>query len=152
MGRGFYPSSTGDSPPAPSSDARGPSVTPAHSVSVCKVSASGSRLPTPVIPASRTGSPLPSPPSAHPVTVLPPAEPPPVVPVMAPPPAEPPPPTLLPLFDLSLSCSPIHQQGAGLTSIPLRSVPSQLGNDGIVPPPRLSTGSSSVWWCSSCLF
>ncbi len=126
MGRGFYPSSTGDSPQAPSSDARGPSVTFAPSVSVCKGSSFESRLPTPVIPASRTVSPLPSTPPANPVKVLPPAQPPPVIPVMAPPPAEPPPPTLLPLLDLSLSCSPIHHNGLLLHT---------LVHDGPVSPP-----------------
>ena len=79
MDCGFYPSSPGDSPPVPSSDARGPSVTFTPNVSVCTGSPFESRQPTP----------------ANPVKVLPPAEPPPVIPVRAPPPAEPPPPTLL---------------------------------------------------------
>ena len=115
MGRGFYPSSTGDSPPALSSNARGPSVTFAPSVSVCKGSSFESRQPTLTPPA-------------HPVTVLPPAQPPPVIPVIAPPPAKPPPPTLLPLLDLSLSCSrsPLHQKG---------SLMHMLVHDGPVSPP-----------------
>ena len=111
MGRGFYPSSTGDSPPAPSSDAHGPSITFAPSVSVCKGSSFESRQPTQTPPA-------------HPVTVLPPAQP--VIPVIAPPPAEPPPPTLLPLLDLSLSCSPLHQKGLLM---------HMLVHDGPVSPP-----------------
>ncbi len=45
-GRGFYPSSPGDSPPALSLDARGPFVTFAPIVSVCKGSPSASRQPT----------------------------------------------------------------------------------------------------------
>ena len=65
-------------------------------------------------------------PPAHPVKVLPPAQPPPVIPVMAPPTAEPPPPTLLPLLDLSLSCSPIHHKGSLLHT---------LIHDGPVSPP-----------------
>ena len=126
MGSGFYPSSTGDSPPAPSSDARGPSVTFAPGETVGQGSSFASCTPNPVIPASRTVSLLPSTPPAHPVTVLPPAQPPPVIPVLAPPPAEPPPPTLLPLIDFSLSCSHIHQKGSLL---------HMLVHDGPVSPP-----------------
>ena len=126
MGRGFYPSSTGDSPPAPSSDACSPSVTFAPSAPVGQGSSFASCTPTPVIPASGTVSLLPSTPPAPPVRVLPPAQPPPVIPVLAPPPAEPPPPTLLPLIDFSLSCSPIHHQGSLLHT---------LVHDGPVSPP-----------------
>ena len=126
MGRGFYPSSTGDSPPAPSSDARGPSVTFAPSEPVGQGSSFASCTPTPVIPASRTVSPLPSTPPAHLVRVLPPAQPPPVIPVLAPPLAEPPPLTQIPLIDLSLLCSPIHHKGSLLHT---------LVHDGPVSPP-----------------
>ena len=112
MGSGFFPSSTGDSPPAPSSVARGPSVTFAPGEPVGQGSSFASYTPPPVIPASRMVSLLPWTPPAHPVTALPPAQPPPVIPVLAPPPAEPPPPTLLPLIDFSLSCSHIHHKGS----------------------------------------
>ncbi len=106
-GRGFYLSSPGDSPPAPVLDARGPSVTFAPTVSVCK------GLPFPLeIPTSHMVSSLSSVPLATPVKELPPAEPPPVIPVPVLPPAEPPPPVLLPQLDFSLSCSPIHPEGS----------------------------------------
>ena len=136
MGCGFYLSSTGDSPPAPSLDARGPSVTFAQSVSVCKGSSFESRQPTPVIPAFRAGSPLPPSPLVHPVKVLPLAQPPPVIPVMAPPRAELPPPTLLPLLDLSLSCSPIHHKGSLLHT---------LAHDGPVSPPSHFDQFQASW-------
>ena len=88
-------------------DARGPSVTFAPIVSVCK-----GPPPTSEIPTSRMVSSLPLVPPATPVKELPPAEPPPVILVPVPPPAEPPPPILLPLLDLSLSCSPIQPEGS----------------------------------------
>ncbi len=119
-GRGFYPSSPGDSPPVPSSDARDPSVTFTPNVSVCTSSPFESRQPTP----------------ANLVKVLPPAEPPPVIPVKAPPPAEPPPPTLLLLLDLSLSCSPIHQKGLLL---------HMLVHDGPVSPPSHFDQFQDCW-------
>jgi hypothetical protein len=103
-GHGFYLSSPGDSPPASSLVARGPSITFAPIISVCKGSPSASRQPT-VDPASQTVSSLP-------VTPLPPAEPPPIIPAPVPPPAEPPPPVLLPLLDLSLSSSSHHPEGS----------------------------------------
>jgi hypothetical protein len=106
-GRGFYSSSPGDSPPAPFLDARGPSVTFASTVSVCK-----GPLPPLEVPTSCMVFSLLLVPPATPVKELPPAEPPPVIPVLVPPPAEPPPPVLLPLMDFSLSCSPIHPEGS----------------------------------------
>ena len=106
-GRGFYSSSPGDSPPAPVLDARGPSVTLASTVSVCK------GPPPPLeIPTSRMVSSLSSVPPATPVKELPPAEPPPVIPVPVLPPAEPPPPVLLPLMNFSLSDPSIHPEGS----------------------------------------
>ena len=106
-GRGFYSSSPGDSPPAPFLDARGPSITFAPMVSVCK------GPPPPLeIPTTRMVSSSLLVPPATLVQELPPTEPPPVLPVPVPPPAEPPPPVLLPLMDFSLSCSPIHPEGS----------------------------------------
>ena len=105
-GSGFYSSSPGESPPAPFLDARGPSVTFAPMVSVCK-----GHMPPLEIPTSRMVSSLPLVPPATPIQELPPAEPPPVIPVPVPPPAEPPPPVLLPLLDFSLSCPSINRKG-----------------------------------------
>ena len=120
-GRGFYLSSPGDSPPAPFLDARGPSVTFAPIVSVCKVPP-----PTSEIPASCMVSSLPLVPPANPVKKLLLAEPPPVITVPVPPPAEPPPPVLLPLLDFSLSCSSIQPEGSLL---------HRMVHDGPLSPP-----------------
>ena len=103
-GRGFYLSSPGDSLPALSLDARGPSVTFAPIVSVCKGSPLAARQLT-VAPASWS---VPS----FPLTLLPPAEPPPVILTPVLPPAEPPPPVLLSPVDLSLSGYSHHPEGS----------------------------------------
>jgi len=107
-GRGFYSSSPGDSPPAPFLDARGPSVTFAPMISVCK---GHPPPPLEMHPSSMVSSLLLVPP-ATPLQELPPAEPPPIIPVPVPPPAEPPPPALLPLMDFSLSCPSIQPEGS----------------------------------------
>jgi hypothetical protein len=103
-GRGFYPSSPGNSLPALSLDARSPSITFAPIVSVCKGSPSAARQLT-VDPASWS---VPS----FPLTLLPPAELPPVILTPVLPPAEPPPPVLLPPVDLSLSGYSHHPEGS----------------------------------------
>ena len=136
-GHGLYPSSSGDSLPAPTADARGPSVSfLAPIVFGCKASTPASPQTPAVPPAPGIVSSLPSAPPAIPVMVLPPAEPPPVLPVKAPPPAEPPPSPLLPLLDLSLSHSPVHPAGSLL---------HMLIHDGPVSPPSPFDHFKDCW-------
>jgi hypothetical protein len=101
-GHGLGPSSSGDSPPAFSLDAHGPSISFAPGVSVvCKASSAVLRPAPEVLPALGMAPSLPdeSPaPSAITVEVRP--------------PAEPLPPAFLPLMDLSLLPSPVTPAGS----------------------------------------